>query len=71
MRRWLAALKETDKLSGGSFEDDEKNHEQNHHPEELKDNQKKPSLVSKFTFFYTFPSCHHNINTFQFTGSVL
>ncbi|XP_052624426.1 sporulation-specific protein 15 [Lactuca sativa] len=45
MRRWLAALKETDKLSGGSFEDDEKNHEQNHHPEELKDNQKKPSLV--------------------------
>ncbi|CAI9272030.1 unnamed protein product [Lactuca saligna] len=45
MRRWLAALKETDKLSGGSFEDDEKNLEQNHHPEELKDNQKKPSLV--------------------------
>ncbi|CAH1420197.1 unnamed protein product [Lactuca virosa] len=45
MRRWLAALKETDKLSGGSFEDDEKNHEQNHHPEEVKDNQKKPSLV--------------------------
>lgn len=45
MRRWLAALKETDKLSGGSFEDDEKNHEQHQPSEEPKDNLKKPSLV--------------------------
>ncbi|KAJ9541080.1 hypothetical protein OSB04_027586 [Centaurea solstitialis] len=44
MRRWLAALRETDKLSRGSLEDDEKNQE--HIPsEEMKDNMKKPSLV--------------------------
>lgn len=36
LRRWLAALKETQKPSEGSIEDDDKNHE--------------PHLVSKFTF---------------------
>ncbi|KAL4577956.1 hypothetical protein LXL04_014071 [Taraxacum kok-saghyz] len=44
MRRWLSALKETDKLSGSSVEDDEKNNE-DHPSEEFKDSQKKPSLV--------------------------
>ncbi|XP_076929694.1 uncharacterized protein LOC143594208 isoform X2 [Bidens hawaiensis] len=45
MRRWLAALKETEKLSGGLLEDDDKNHEPHHPSEELNDNPKKPSLV--------------------------
>ncbi|XP_071735408.1 uncharacterized protein [Rutidosis leptorrhynchoides] len=45
MRRWLAALKETEKLSGSSLEDDEKNQELHLPSEELKDNMKKPSLV--------------------------
>ncbi|KAM0067578.1 hypothetical protein Hdeb2414_s0002g00062921 [Helianthus debilis subsp. tardiflorus] len=45
MRRWLAALKETEKPSGGSFEDDDKNHEPHLPSEELKDNMKKPSRV--------------------------
>nr|XP_043632898.1 uncharacterized protein LOC122604062 [Erigeron canadensis] len=46
MRRWLAALKETEKLSGGLLEDDEKNHEIHAvSPEEGKDNTRKPSLV--------------------------
>ncbi|KAL8246714.1 hypothetical protein R6Q59_007930 [Mikania micrantha] len=45
MRRWLAALKETEKLSGGSFEEDDKNHESRPPSEELNDNPKKPSLV--------------------------
>ncbi|KAK1410664.1 hypothetical protein QVD17_37202 [Tagetes erecta] len=45
MRRWLAALKETEKPSAGSFEDDEKNHEPHAPSEELNDNSKKPSLV--------------------------
>ncbi|KAI3775768.1 hypothetical protein L1987_45521 [Smallanthus sonchifolius] len=45
MRRWLAALKETEKPSRESFEDDDKNHELHPPSEELKDNLKKPSLV--------------------------
>ncbi|KAI3704363.1 hypothetical protein L1987_74581 [Smallanthus sonchifolius] len=45
MRRWLAALKETEKLSRESFEDDDKNHELHPPSDELKDNLKKPSLV--------------------------
>ncbi|KAI7743179.1 hypothetical protein M8C21_004529 [Ambrosia artemisiifolia] len=45
MRRWLAALKETEKLSGGSVEDDEKNQEPQPPSEEFSDNPKKPSLV--------------------------
>lgn len=45
MRRWLAALRETDKLSRGSLEDDEKNHEPHLPSEETKDNLRKPSLV--------------------------
>ncbi|KAI7729322.1 hypothetical protein M8C21_018542 [Ambrosia artemisiifolia] len=45
MRRWLAALKETAKLSGGSSEDDDKNNEPHLPSEELNDNMKKPSLV--------------------------
>ncbi|KAI3794479.1 hypothetical protein L1987_37111 [Smallanthus sonchifolius] len=45
MRRWLAALKETEKLSGGSFEDDDKNHDPHLPSEELNDIPKKPSLV--------------------------
>ncbi|KAI3798632.1 hypothetical protein L1987_33910 [Smallanthus sonchifolius] len=45
MRRWFAAMKETEKLSGGSFEDDDKNHEPHLPSEELNDNPKKPSLV--------------------------
>ncbi|XP_021972818.1 nucleoporin nup211 isoform X1 [Helianthus annuus] len=45
MRRWLAALKETEKPSGGSFEDDDKNHEPHLPSEEVKDNMKKPSRV--------------------------
>lgn len=50
MRRWLTALKETEKLSGGSFEDDDKNQEVHSPSEELKDNLKKPPLVSNFVF---------------------
>ncbi|PWA89094.1 hypothetical protein CTI12_AA113230 [Artemisia annua] len=45
MRRWLAALKETEKLSGGSLEDDEKNQELHLPSDESNDNMKKPSLV--------------------------
>ncbi|KAI7729320.1 hypothetical protein M8C21_018540 [Ambrosia artemisiifolia] len=45
MRRWLAALKETAKLSGGSSEDDDKNNEPHLPSNELNDNMKKPSLV--------------------------
>lgn len=45
MRRWLTALKETEKLSGGSSEDDEKNQELQLPSDELKDNLKKPPLV--------------------------
>ncbi|KAF5769348.1 hypothetical protein HanXRQr2_Chr14g0647151 [Helianthus annuus] len=45
MRRWLAALKETEKFSGGSLEDDDKNQEPHFPSEELNDNPKKPSLV--------------------------
>ncbi|KAJ0703819.1 hypothetical protein HanPI659440_Chr14g0555511 [Helianthus annuus] len=45
MRRWLAALKETEKFSGGSLEDDDKNQEPHLPSEELNDNPKKPSLV--------------------------
>uniref|UniRef100_A0A5B7CAL5 Uncharacterized protein n=1 Tax=Davidia involucrata TaxID=16924 RepID=A0A5B7CAL5_DAVIN len=48
MRRWLAVLKEIEKLSGASFNDNEKNPEQYHPSEESKDNQKKPSLVLYF-----------------------
>lgn len=45
MRRWLTALKETEKLSGGSFEENEKNLEMHHPSVEVKDNLKRPSLV--------------------------
>ncbi|GJX21710.1 hypothetical protein Tco_0226155, partial [Tanacetum coccineum] len=45
MRRWLTALKETEKLSGGSLEDDEKNQELHLPSDELNDNMKKPSPV--------------------------
>ncbi|KAM0038872.1 hypothetical protein Hdeb2414_s0013g00420731 [Helianthus debilis subsp. tardiflorus] len=45
MRRWLAALKETEKFSRGSLEDDDKNQEPHLPSEELNDNPKKPSLV--------------------------
>ncbi|KAA8539396.1 hypothetical protein F0562_026088 [Nyssa sinensis] len=48
MRRWLAVVKEIEKLSGSSFDDKEKNPEQYHPSEESKDNQKKPSLVLYF-----------------------
>ncbi|CAK9176546.1 unnamed protein product [Ilex paraguariensis] len=47
MRRWLAALKETEKLSGGSLEDKEKKSEPQLSSEELKDIPRKPSPVSK------------------------
>ncbi|KAI7756262.1 hypothetical protein M8C21_015496, partial [Ambrosia artemisiifolia] len=52
MRRWLAALKETEKLSGGSVEDDEKNQEPHPPSEELSDNPKKPSLRSWQVLYY-------------------
>ncbi|CAK9176547.1 unnamed protein product [Ilex paraguariensis] len=45
MRRWLAALKETEKLSGGSLEDKEKKSEPQLSSEELKDIPRKPSPV--------------------------
>ncbi|KAK9062198.1 hypothetical protein SSX86_019384 [Deinandra increscens subsp. villosa] len=45
LRRWLSALKETEKHSGGSFEEDDKNHEPHSPSEELTDSPKKPSLV--------------------------
>lgn len=44
LRRWLAVLKEVDKLSRGSLEDNEKNLEQHHTPDEPKEYQRKPSL---------------------------
>ncbi|KAK3018513.1 hypothetical protein RJ639_003686 [Escallonia herrerae] len=43
--RWLAVLKETEKLSGGHYDDKETNPEQPQPSEESKDNLKKPSLV--------------------------
>ncbi|GJT62754.1 hypothetical protein Tco_1006287, partial [Tanacetum coccineum] len=46
MRRWLTTLKETEKLSGGSLEDDEKNQELHLPSDELNDNMKKPSPMS-------------------------
>ena len=58
MRRWLAALKETEKLSGGSLEDDEKNQELHLPSDESNDNMKKPSLVSQFSIG-SIHSCYH------------
>ncbi|GKB06729.1 hypothetical protein Tco_0834962 [Tanacetum coccineum] len=49
MRRWLTTLKETEKLSGGSLEDDEKNQELHLPSDEINDNMKKPSPMSKFS----------------------
>ncbi|KAK3034448.1 hypothetical protein RJ639_034685 [Escallonia herrerae] len=43
--RWLAVLKETEKLFGGHDDDKETNPEQPQPSEESKDNLKKPSLV--------------------------
>ncbi|KAK2979298.1 hypothetical protein RJ640_013262 [Escallonia rubra] len=43
--RWLAVLKETEKLFGGHYDDKETNPEQPQPSEESKDNLKKPSLV--------------------------
>ncbi|XP_057486283.1 uncharacterized protein LOC130772463 isoform X1 [Actinidia eriantha] len=45
IKRWLAALKETEKLSVVSLEDKEKNPQQNHPNEEQKDNLKRHSVV--------------------------
>ncbi|GKG28963.1 hypothetical protein Tco_0416328, partial [Tanacetum coccineum] len=42
-------LKETEKLSGGSLEDDEKNQELHLPSDEINDNMKKPSPMSKFS----------------------
>lgn len=50
MRRWLAALKETDRFYGGSFDDKEKNSLYHNPSEEMKDNLKKPPPVSKYYF---------------------
>ncbi|KAK9283591.1 hypothetical protein L1049_011840 [Liquidambar formosana] len=44
LRRWLIVLKETEKFSGGSSEDKEKNLEQHHTSDEQKENPRKPSL---------------------------
>ncbi|KAF8397568.1 hypothetical protein HHK36_016488 [Tetracentron sinense] len=46
LRRWVVALKEVEKLSGGFLEDKEKNIEYNASVES-KDSPRKPSLVSK------------------------
>ncbi|XAR72066.1 hypothetical protein NMG60_11018566 [Bertholletia excelsa] len=43
LKRWLIALHETKKLSGVSFDDNEK--EQNQPSEDSKDNSKRPSMV--------------------------
>ncbi|GFZ14851.1 hypothetical protein Acr_24g0010410 [Actinidia rufa] len=45
IKRWLAALKEIEKLSVVSLEDKEKNPQQNHPNEEQKDNLKRHSVV--------------------------
>ncbi|PSS33464.1 Nuclear mitotic apparatus protein like [Actinidia chinensis var. chinensis] len=45
IKRWLAALKETEKLCVVSLEDKEKNPQQNHPNEEQKDNLKRHSVV--------------------------
>ncbi|KAI8563807.1 hypothetical protein RHMOL_Rhmol03G0137700 [Rhododendron molle] len=45
MKRWLAALKEIDKLSVVPLDDKEKNPQQNHPSEEPKDTVKRPSIV--------------------------
>ncbi|KAF7146988.1 hypothetical protein RHSIM_Rhsim03G0125700 [Rhododendron simsii] len=45
MKRWLAALKEIDKLSVVPLDDKEKNPHQNHPSEEQKDTVKRPSIV--------------------------
>lgn len=47
MKRWLAALKEIEKLSVVPLDDKEKNPQQNHPSEEPKDTVKRPSIVSK------------------------
>lgn len=50
MKRWLAVLKEIEKVSGASFEDKERNSEQQAASDEAKDNSKKPSLVRKHIY---------------------
>ncbi|KAH7547992.1 hypothetical protein ACOSP7_032700 [Xanthoceras sorbifolium] len=45
LRRWLAVLKETEKLSTLVSEDQEKANEQHHASDESKDNPKRPSMV--------------------------
>ncbi|KAG5557361.1 hypothetical protein RHGRI_007573 [Rhododendron griersonianum] len=45
MKRWLAALKEIEKLSVVPLDDKEKNPQQNHPSEEPKDTVKRPSIV--------------------------
>lgn len=48
MRRWLAVLKETERSSGESFEEKEKNNEHPNPSDEPKGSPRKASLVSKF-----------------------
>lgn len=45
LKRWLAVLKEIEKLSGAPFEDKEKNSEQQATTDEARDNPKKSSMV--------------------------
>lgn len=46
LRRWLVAVKEIEKLSGGSSEGSEKSLEQIIASEEAKENPKRQSMVS-------------------------
>lgn len=50
MKRWLAVLKEIEKRTEVSAEDKEKINEQQYPSEEIKDNPRKQSLVSKLIF---------------------
>lgn len=48
LKRWLTVLVETEKHFRGSVEEKDKTPEQQIHPDEHKDNPRKPSLVSIF-----------------------
>lgn len=61
MKRWLAVLKEIEKRTEVSAEDKEKIDEHLNPSEEIKDNPRKQSLVSKLIFhalsLSSFPFC--------------
>lgn len=54
LKRWLAALKQIENLSGSSFEDKEKNSEQHDASNEPRDYSRKPSFVRKPSLCFSF-----------------